>query len=118
MSTESKVKFLNQFVHRTFEDRCIIFPDAAEEITKGGIIIPDTVKEKPKSGTIVLVGPRCQEDVSIGDHVKYGRYAGQVVTIEGVEYDSVRVSEFIVGTNKPVSEVEPMIDRSNAIMHT
>ncbi len=113
MSTEN-VKFLNPSVYRTFEDRCIIYPDAAEEVTKGGIIIPDTVKEKPKSGTIVLVGPKCPNEIEIGDHVKYGRYAGQVVNIDGVEYDSVRISELIVGSSTDVETT----DSHKAIMHT
>jgi chaperonin GroES len=116
MSNQSSnpVKYLDPSVHCTYEDRCVIFPDAAEEVTKGGIIIPDTAKEKPKSGTVVLVGPKLEGVIFIGDHVQYGRYAGQVVKIDGVEYDSVRLTEFIVG--RIVSKVESGDERTKSVM--
>jgi len=60
-------------------DRVLIEPAAAEEKTAGGIIIPDTAKEKPQKGTVVAVGPGKKDEpvtVKIGDVVLYGKYAG------------------------------------------
>ena len=65
-------------------DRVIVKPSEAEETTKGGIILPDTAKEKPIEGTIVAVGPgRTSDDgklikpeVKIGDKILYGKYSG------------------------------------------
>jgi len=98
-----------------FQDRSIIAPDEAEEKTKGGIIIPDTAKEKPKSGIVVLVGPEVKGYVKIGDHVHYGRHAGQPITIDGFTFDSVRISELIIGVAK---EDTPSNVRNKAIMNT
>ena len=72
-------------------DRVIIKPSAAEEKTKGGIILPDTAKEKPVIGEVVAVGPgKITEDgkkvvpeVKVGDKVLYGKYSGTEVTVEG-----------------------------------
>lgn len=80
----------------TFQDRCLVLPDPAEEKTQGGIIIPDTAKETPKRGTVVLVGPEAANHLKVGDTVFYGRHSGQPIKIEGVEYVSVRISEMIV----------------------
>ena len=67
-------------------DRVIVKPAAAEEKTAGGIIIPDTAKEKPQRGSIVAVGTGKKDEpitVKIGDNVLYGKYAGTEITIEG-----------------------------------
>jgi len=83
--------------YEAIQDRLIVFPDPAEEITKGGIIIPDTVKEKPKKGTVVLVGPDAEaHGFKPGDVVQYGKFSAQEVPIEDVVYNSVRISEVIV----------------------
>ena len=82
-------------------DRVIIKPLEAEEKTKGGIILPDTAKEKPVEGTIVAAGPGRKTDdgkiiamdVKIGDTVLYGKYSGTDVTIEGEEYLIMRESD-------------------------
>ena len=82
-------------------DRVIIKPSEAEEKTKGGIILPDTAKEKPIEGTVVAVGPGKVSDdgkpvkpeVKVGDKVLYGKYSGTEVTIEGVEYLIMRESD-------------------------
>jgi chaperonin GroES len=74
-------------------DRVVVKPSAAEEKTKGGIILPDTAKEKPVIGEIVAVGPgKVSEDgkkipmeVKVGDKVLYGKYSGTEVTVEGEE---------------------------------
>jgi len=88
-------------------DRVIIKPSEAEEKTKGGIILPDTAKEKPIEGTIVAAGPgKITDDgktvklgVKVGDKVLYGKYSGTEVTVEGEEYLIMRESDIfaIVG---------------------
>lgn len=75
-------------------DRIIVKPAPAEDVTKGGIIIPDTAKEKPLRGEIVAVGKgRTADDgkliamqLKVGDKVLYGKYAGTEVTIDGDDY--------------------------------
>lgn len=83
-------------------DRVIVKPAQAEEKTKGGIILPDTAKEKPIEGSIVAVGPgRFSENegkvipmtVKVGDKVLYGKYSGTEVAIEGEEYLIMRESD-------------------------
>ncbi|MFZ4401576.1 MAG: co-chaperone GroES [Bacteroidales bacterium] len=70
-------------------DRVIIEAAAAEQKTSGGIIIPDTAKEKPQKGIVVAVGNGKKDEpmtVKIGDNVLYGKYAGTEITYEGKEY--------------------------------
>lgn len=82
-------------------DRVIIKPMPAEEKTKGGIIVPDTAKEKPVIGEIVAVGPGKRSDdgkvipmeVKVGNKVLYGKYSGTEVTVEGEEYLIMRESD-------------------------
>jgi chaperonin GroES len=81
-------------------DRVIVKPKEAEETTKGGIILPDTVKEKPIEGSIVAVGPGKYEDgkmvemtVKVGDTVLYGKYGGTEITVEDDEYLIMRESD-------------------------
>jgi len=77
-------------------DRVIVRPAAAEETTKGGIIIPDTAKEKPQRGEIVAVGTGKKDEpmtVKPGDKVLYGKYAGTEINIEGEEYLMMRESD-------------------------
>ena len=82
-------------------DRVIVKPREAEETTKGGIILPDTAKEKPIEGTIVAVGGgRVTDDgktialnVKVGDTILYGKYSGTEVKIEGEEYLIMRESD-------------------------
>lgn len=80
-------------------DRVVIKPAAAEETTKGGIIIPDTAKEKPQKGEIVAVGPGKDGNmmtVQIGDTVLYGKYAGQKIELDGEEYLIMREEEILI----------------------
>jgi chaperonin GroES len=81
-------------------DRVIVKPKEAEETTKGGIILPDTAKEKPIEGTIVAVGTGKVEDgktvemtVKVGDLVLYGKYGGTEITVEGEEYLIMREND-------------------------
>jgi chaperonin GroES len=82
-------------------DRVIIKPQPAEERTKGGIIVPDTAKEKPVIGEVVAVGPgkiaddgkKITMEVKVGDKVLYGKYSGTEVTVEGEEYLIMREAD-------------------------
>ncbi len=82
-------------------DRVVVKPSAAEERTKGGIIVPDTAKEKPVWGEVIAVGPGKMSDegklitpeVKVGDQVLYGKYSGTEVTIEGEEVLIMRESD-------------------------
>jgi chaperonin GroES len=77
-------------------DRVLVEPAAAEEKTAGGIIIPDTAKEKPMKGTIVAVGEGTKEQpmtVKSGDKVLYGKYAGTEISVDGNDYLIMRESD-------------------------
>ena len=79
-------------------DRVIIEPAAAEEKTSGGIIIPDTAKEKPQRGKVVAVGPGKKDEpltVKVGNQVLYGKYAGTEITVEGQDYLIMRESDIV-----------------------
>jgi chaperonin GroES len=84
-------------------DRVLIKPSEADEVKKGGIIIPDTAKEKPQQGEVMEVGTgRMTDDgkkvameVKKGDKVLYGKYSGTEVTIDDVEYLVVRESDIL-----------------------
>lgn len=81
---------------RPLADRVIIQPLAAEEVTKGGIILPDSAKEKPMEGTIVAAGPGTKDEemtVKVGDKVLYGKYSGTEIKIDGEEYLIMRESD-------------------------
>jgi len=77
-------------------DRVLVEPAAAETKTSGGIIIPDTAKEKPMRGKIIAVGngkPDEPMTVKAGDTVLYGKYAGTEINIDGEEYLIMRESD-------------------------
>jgi chaperonin GroES len=82
-------------------DRVVIKPAQAEEKSKGGIILPDTAKEKPVVGEVVAVGPgkvtddgkKVAPEVKVGDKVLYGKYSGTEVTVEGDEYLIMREAD-------------------------
>lgn len=79
-------------------DRVIVKPAPAEEKTAGGIIIPDTAKEKPQRGSVVAAGPGKKDEpmsVKAGDTVLYGKYAGTEITIEGQDYLIMRESDIL-----------------------
>ena len=80
-------------------DRVVVKPAPAEEKTKGGIIIPDTAREKPQRGEVVAVGPGKEGNlmtVQIGDIVLYGKYAGQEFNYEGSDYLIMREDDILV----------------------
>jgi chaperonin GroES len=82
-------------------DRVVVKPSPAEDKTKGGIILPDTAKEKPVVGEIVAVGPGRKSDdgklipldLKVGDKVLYGKYSGTETTIDGKEFLIMRESD-------------------------
>jgi chaperonin GroES len=77
-------------------DRVLVEAAKAEEKTAGGIIIPDTAKEKPQRGKVIAVGTGKKDEpltVKVGDSVLYGKYSGTEITIEGKEYLIMRESD-------------------------
>ena len=79
-------------------DRVIVKPAAAEEKSAGGIIIPDTAKEKPQRGVVVAAGPGKKDEpvtVKAGDTVLYGKYAGTEISIEGQDLLIMRESDIL-----------------------
>jgi chaperonin GroES len=97
MATKTKLSV------RPLGDRVIIAALPQEEMTKGGIILPDTAKEKPQQGEVVAVGKgKISETgetiamtVKAGDKVLYGKYSGTEVKIDGTEYLIVKESEIL-----------------------
>ena len=86
----SKVNF------KPLADRVLVEPEAAEEKTASGIIIPDTAKEKPQKGKIIAVGDGTTDhkmNVKVGDRVLYGKYSGTELTIEDTDYLIMKESD-------------------------
>ena len=87
---------------RPLHDRVIVKRLEEEEKTKGGLIIPDTAKEKPQEGKVVAVGPGKQEDgklitvdVKAGDKVLFGKYAGTEIKLDGEEHLILREDDIL-----------------------
>ena len=88
---------------RPLHDRVVLERIDAEEKTAGGIIIPDTAKEKPQQGKVVAVGPGGRDesgklipiDVKTGDRVLFGKWSGTEVKIDGVEYLIMKESDIM-----------------------
>ena len=88
---------------RPLHDRVVVKRVAEEEKTKGGIIIPDTAKEKPMEGEIVAVGPGARDekgalvalDVKAGDRILFGKWSGTEVKLDGVEYLIMKESDIM-----------------------
>ncbi|MCX4301563.1 MAG: co-chaperone GroES [Alistipes sp.] len=81
---------------KPLSDRVLVLPNPAEEKTVGGLIIPDTAKEKPLVGKVVAVGPGTSEirmEVKVGDQVLYGKYAGQEISVDGTDYLIMKQSD-------------------------
>ena len=97
-----KVKPLN--------DRVLVIRIDDEQKTQGGIIIPDTVKEKPQKGRVVAVGPgkrgedgkRLPLDLKVGDHVMFSKYAGTEIKIDDIEHLFMNESDILAVVNQPV----------------
>jgi chaperonin GroES len=88
---------------KPLDDRVVVEPLEAEEMTAGGIVLPDTAKEKPQRGHVVAVGPgklldsgeRGQLSVAVGDEVIYGKYSGSEIEVDGREVKILRESEIL-----------------------
>ena len=92
----------NNLTAKPLHDRVIVRPVAKEEKTAGGIIIPDTAKEKPTQGEILAVGPgrfekgaRVPMELKVGDQVIYGKYSGTPYTFDGEEYVIIKASDVL-----------------------
>ena len=92
---------------RPLHDRVLIKVLDSEEKTKGGIIIPDTAKEKPQEGEVVAIGPGAKTedgktvkmDVKVGDKVIFGKWSGTEIKIDNIEYSIMKESD-IMGISK------------------
>lgn len=101
-ATKKKIKF------RPMEDRVLIEPSEADETTAGGIILPDTAREKPQRGTVIAAGPgklldsgkRGEMSVKVGDTVFYGKYAGTEVNFDNEKYVVLRENDILAIVNK------------------
>ena len=89
-------------------DRILVKPLAKEEVTRGGIVLPDTVKEKPQEGEVIAVGSGKRNDkgqvmpmeVAVGDVILYAKYGGTEIKLEGEEYMILRESDILAKRTK------------------
>ena len=90
------------------QDRIVIRLDKVEEETKGGIILPESAKERPNVATVVAVGPgmwmstgvQRKPDVEVGDRIMFSKYSGSKITIDDNEYLIIRESDIVAGFKK------------------
>ncbi|MFZ4081019.1 MAG: co-chaperone GroES [Pirellula sp.] len=88
---------------RPLDDRVVIQPMEAELTTAGGIVLPDSAKEKPQRGKVVAVGPgklldsgvRATLSIAVGDEVIFGKYGGSEIEVDGVDYKILRESDVL-----------------------
>ena len=83
---------------KPLSDRVLIEPAKAEEKTAGGIIIPDSAKEKPLKGTVKAVGNGTKDEemvVKVGDEVLYGKYAGTEIEVDGEKFLMMKQSDIL-----------------------
>jgi len=88
---------------KPLDDRIVVEPVEAEEKTAGGIVLPDTAKEKPQRGKVLAVGPgklldngkRSDVSVAVGDEVIYGKYAGTDIELDGRDIKILRESDVL-----------------------
>src|SRR5262245_37301307 len=93
---------------RPLDDRVVVEPLEAEEKTAGGILLPDTAKQKPQRGRVVAVGPGKLQDngkritlsVAVGDEVIYGRYSGNDIEISGKDVKIMREGDLLAKVTK------------------
>ena len=89
-------------------DRVVVRPIEREEVTKGGIVLPDTVKEKPQEGEVIAAGPgrlsedgkRIAMDIKVGDRVIYAKYGGMDIRIDDEELIILRESDILARKSK------------------
>jgi len=88
---------------KPLDDRILVEQGEAEEVTPGGIVLPDAAKEKPQRGKVIAVGPgrlldsgeRGKPSVKVGDEVFYGKYAGSDVEVDGNKYVILKESDIL-----------------------
>jgi chaperonin GroES len=88
---------------KPLDDRIVVEPVEAEQVTSGGIVLPDTAKEKPQRGTVLAVGPgklldsgkRAELSVAVGDEVIYGKYSGSDIELDGRDIKILRESDVL-----------------------
>jgi len=88
---------------RPLDDRVVVQPMEAEQTTAGGIVLPDSAKEKPQRGKVVAVGPgklldngvRATLSVAVGDEVIFGKYGGSEIEVDGIDYKILRESDVL-----------------------
>ncbi len=93
---------------RPLDDRIVVKPSEPEQKTAGGIVLPDTAKEKPQRGHVIAVGPGKMLDsgkragmlVKVGDIVLYGKYSGSEVEVAGDKYQIMRESDVLAVVEK------------------
>ena len=98
---------------RPLADRIVVKRIDAEEKTSGGIIIPDTAKEKPQEGEVLAVGPGARDesgklialDVKVGDRVLFGKWSGTEVKLDGEDLLIMKESD-VMGIIEPVAEIK------------
>src|SRR3954466_3764617 len=96
-------KHMSKIKLRPLDDRVVVEPLEAEEMTAGGIVLPDAAQEKPQRGKVIATGPgklldsgnRGELSVSVGDEVIFGKYGGSEVEINGEEYKILRESDIL-----------------------
>ncbi len=89
---------------RPLDDRVVVEPGEAEERTRGGIVLPDTAREKPQQGKVIAAGPgkllektgeRGKMSLKVGDAVFYGKYSGTEIELDGDKYVILRESDVL-----------------------
>ena len=101
-ATRTRIKF------RPLDDRLLVQQGDAEEVTAGGIVLPDTAREKPQRGRVMAAGPgklldngkRGRLEVKVGDEVYYGKYSGTEVEMSGDKYVILRESDLLAVVEK------------------
>ncbi|MBI2940583.1 MAG: co-chaperone GroES [Chloroflexi bacterium] len=101
MSTATKTQM------RPLADRVVVRPKAKEEVTRSGLVLPDTAKEKPQEGVVIAVGPgsvlengtRQPLDIQVGDTVLYAKYAGTEYKLDGEEHLILKASDILAITS-------------------
>lgn len=96
-ATATKVKI------RPLDDRLVVLPDDPEEVTAGGIVLPDSARQKPQRGKVIATGPgklldsgkRGEMSAKKGDIVFYGKYSGSEVDIDGETYVIIRENDLL-----------------------
>ncbi len=88
---------------KPLDDRIVVEPVEAEQVTAGGIVLPDSAKEKPQRGTVIAAGPgrtlesgeRAPMSVAVGDEVIYGKYSGSDIEVDGREVKILRETDVL-----------------------